>query len=255
MSANPDLGVSDIIKNIDNKKKPKKKKLERADSIAGSGDDFYVGDMPTVSKDSRVSKKKLDRMRYRDNKKSFLLYPEDPQKVYWDLYITCVLLISCLLTPFRIAFGEIEDPVEWVIINWVIDGCFLVDIIIIFNSAYYDSEFIIVEDRKMIAKEYLSGWFLVDLLAIIPFEIFITQNEGNYEDFARIVRIGKISKLIKMTRILRILKIVKERSKLLKYLNEILKIGLGFERLVFFVMIFFICAHIVSCLQVISASF
>jgi hypothetical protein len=58
-----------------------------------------------------------------------------------------------------------------------------------------------------------------------------------------------------MTRLLRILKIVKERSKLLKYLNDILKIGLGFERLLFFVMIFIILAHIVSCVWVISAQF
>jgi hypothetical protein len=64
-----------------------------------------------------------------------------------------------------------------------------------------------------------------------------------------------MSKLIKMTRLLRVLKIVKERSKLLKYLNEILKIGLGFERLVFFIIIFFIIAHFLTCIWVISVQF
>ena len=58
-----------------------------------------------------------------------------------------------------------------------------------------------------------------------------------------------------MTRLLRILKIVKERSKLLKYLNEILKIGLGFERLFFFIIIFFMLCHIVACVWVVSAQF
>lgn len=52
-------------------------------------------------------------MRYRNNKKKFLLYPEDQPKVYWDLFITSILLISCLITPFRIAFGEIDEPLEW----------------------------------------------------------------------------------------------------------------------------------------------
>jgi hypothetical protein len=84
------------------------------------------------------------------------------------------LLISCLLTPFRIAFGEIEDPLEWIIINYTIDACFLVDIFVIFNSAFYDSEFLVVEDRKVIAKDYLKGWFLIDLLAIIPFDLLMT---------------------------------------------------------------------------------
>lgn len=62
-------------------------------------------------------------------------------------------------------------------------------------------------------------------------------------------------KLIKMTRMLRMLKIVKERSKLLTYLNEILRIGLGFERLVFFSLIFFAFTHILSCIWVISLQF
>lgn len=51
-----------------------------------------------------------------------------------------------------------------------------------------------------------------------------------------------------MTRLVRMLKIVKERNKLVKYLNEILKIGVGFERLLFFILIFFCVCHIVACL-------
>ena len=78
---------------------------------------------------------------------------------------------------------------------------------------------------------------------------------GNINDLSRIARLGKISKLIKMTRLLRVLKIVKERSKLLKYLNEILQIGLGFERLLFFILIFMIGAHFVTCIWVISIQF
>jgi len=128
---------------------------------------------------------------------------------------------------------------------------------IIFNSAYYDTDFQIIEDRKMIAKEYAESWFIVDLLAILPFDLifFGGNSSDNYNDFARIVRLGRIAKLIKMTRLLRILKIVKERSKLLKYLNDILKIGLGFERLFFFIIIFIILAHILTCVWVISAQF
>ena len=45
----------------------------------------------------------------------------------------------------------------------------------------------------------------------------------------------------------RMLKIVKERNKLVKYLNEVLKIGVGFERLLFFILIFFVMCHIVAC--------
>ena len=87
-------------------------------------------------------------MRFRSDKRDCLLYPEDTGKTYWDIFITLVLLTSCTITPWRIAFGEAQDPLEWVIINFAIDFFFLIDIFVIFFSAYYDSEFLIIEDRK-----------------------------------------------------------------------------------------------------------
>lgn len=162
--------------------------------------------------------------------------------------------MSCIITPYRIAFGEIEDPLQWKIINSIIDSLFFIDIVLIFNTAIYDFEFRIVECRKQIARTYIFGWFLIDLMAIIPFELLI-HNQSSYNDFARFVRFGRMYKLIRMTKMLRILKIVKERSKFLTYLNEILKIGLGFERLIFFSLIFFVMAHIFACIWIISLQF
>jgi len=219
--------------------------------------DFYNTDLPEMgqSGEFKISRDKKERTRFRLFRKPWLLYPENQNKVNWELFITLILLISCFITPLRIAFGEVTDPVEWQLLNYFIDSMFLVDILVIFNSVLYDDNFELIEDRKLIAFLYLEGWFLIDILAIIPFELFVNPDKdsgANYQDLTRIVRLGKISKLIKMTRLLRILKLMKERSKLLKYLNEILKIGLGFERLVFFIILFFILAHIVACIWVIT---
>ena len=70
----------------------------------------------------------------------------------------------------------------------------------------------------------------------------------------RVARFGRLYKLVKLTRLLRILKMVKERSKLMKYFNDLLKLGMGFERLFFFILIFFVLCHITACLWIISAS-
>ena len=67
--------------------------------------------IPKVDGDQNVSKEKLERMRFRMNKKKNLLYPEDTFKVNWDLFITLILLISCITTPFRIAFGDLKEPI------------------------------------------------------------------------------------------------------------------------------------------------
>jgi hypothetical protein len=128
----------------------------------------------------------------------------------------------------------------------MIDICFFVDIFINFCSAYYDKDFNLVDDRKVIAKSYLYSWFFVDFISIIPFDQIFES--GSYNRLARIARIGKMYKLIKMTRLVRMLKIVKERNKLVKYLNEVLKIGIGFERLLFLMLIFLVLCHITACL-------
>ena len=67
----------------------------------------------------------------------------------------------------------------------------------------------------------------------------------------KVARFGRLYKLIKLTRLLRILKIMKDKSSLIKYLNDILKIGLGFERLFFFILMFLILCHLVSCFFII----
>ena len=70
----------------------------------------------------------------------------------------------------------------------------------------------------------------------------------------KIARIGRMYKLLKLTRLLKMLKIVKDRTKILKYVNDIVKIGVGFERLFFFLVLFLMISHIVSCLWVLTAS-
>lgn len=73
---------------------------------------------------------------------------------------------------------------------------------------------------------------------MIPFDLIFRY--GGFNRLARIARLGKLYKLIRMARIARILKILKEKNKLIKYFGEIIKIGVGFERLLFMMVLFFI---------------
>ena len=51
-----------------------------------------------------------------------------------------VLIFACLVTPCRIAFVE-DETQPWIIVNQIADLMFLTDMIIIFNTAYYDEDF------------------------------------------------------------------------------------------------------------------
>ena len=170
----------------------------------------------------------------------------------WDLWMTLVLLITCLVTPLNIAFSTDEDSITVVVLDMIVDILFGIDIIIIFNTAYYDQDVELIDNRKDIAKYYVTGWFTVDVLAIIPFDRIM--NAADFNQLARVARVGRLYKLVKLTKLFRILKVMKEKTKLLKYINEFLKIGLGMERLFFFGIIFFLLCHIATCLWLIIAA-
>ena len=115
-----------------------------------------------------------------------------------------------------------------------------------FNTAYYDANFMIVEDRGAISCAYLRSWFAIDLLAIIPFDLILKAGY-DYNEMVRITRVGRLYKIIKLLKILRALKIVRERNNILSHLNELLSMSAGLQRLLVFCIAFFLISHI-SCL-------
>ena len=83
------------------------------------------------------------------NRKQFLFYPTDTLKVMvWDLLISVILLLTCYITPFNLAFSEEVDTVSWyMILNYSIDALFLIDIWINFNTAYQNELYETIDDR------------------------------------------------------------------------------------------------------------
>lgn len=69
-----------------------------------------------------------------------MIYPEDTWKDQWDLAVSLVLIFTCASTPYRLAFVE-KDSVGWQVANNSIDFIFFIDMILIFNTAYYDEDF------------------------------------------------------------------------------------------------------------------
>ena len=97
------------------------------------------------------------------------------------------------------------------------------DLIFSFCTCQVDENFKIIDDRKIIAKEYFKGWFLVDFIAIIQFDTIIknvsesASNKAIGNGIIRVTKIGRMYKLVKLTRLLRVLKVVKNKNTVLKY--------------------------------------
>ena len=76
-----------------------------------------------------------------------MIYPEDEWKANWDLFITVILIYTCVITPHNIAFRD-ESTMGQRISMYIIDGLFLVDILIVFNSVVLDEDFKTIDNRK-----------------------------------------------------------------------------------------------------------
>jgi hypothetical protein len=92
--------------------------------------------------------------------------------------------------------------------NWfevITDFAFGIDIIFNFITAYRDPQTkLLVSNPRRIGCNYLKGFFVVDLLATIPFGYILTETR-----LAQAGKIGKLGKLPKMIRIIRAVRLLK----------------------------------------------
>jgi hypothetical protein len=55
--------------------------------------------------------------------------------------------------------------ISWLVADSVINALFAFDIFVNLNSAYMDEDRnIFIANRKVIAKHYIEGWFLIDFI-------------------------------------------------------------------------------------------
>lgn len=117
--------------------------------------------------------------------------------------------------PYSLVFDEGDKFDIKELIEYIINFLFVVDLVLMFFSAYYDDNGVIVYSYKTIAMSYLKGFLLIDLVTCFPFNLVITSSgssAGAGGSFDRISGLLKIPKLMRMVRIGKVLKF-KERLK------------------------------------------
>jgi voltage-gated potassium channel len=121
-------------------------------------------------------------------------------KILWDFFIGILATIVAIEFPLRLVLGyETTDLHNY--INGIITVCFGVDIYFHFNTtALVKGKWI--TNKKLIANQYYKNWFIVDLLAFIPFDLVIYIVSGNPVSFAflRSIRMLKVLKMFSYRR-------------------------------------------------------
>ncbi|MBK9502033.1 MAG: cyclic nucleotide-binding domain-containing protein [Leptospiraceae bacterium] len=120
---------------------------------------------------------------------------ENSFKRYWDLFIFILATYCSIDIPFWILFPYPQTGFFF-FFEIFISIAFFVDLIFNFRTSYFKNE-ILITDPLSIAKNYLFSWFLLDLLSVIPLELFIEY--GIIPKSLMFICIFRFLRIIKLT--------------------------------------------------------
>ncbi|XP_033216833.1 potassium voltage-gated channel subfamily H member 2 isoform X2 [Belonocnema kinseyi] len=135
-----------------------------------------------------------------------------PFKAVWDWVILILVMYTAIFTPYVAAFLLAEpdynrvkskkygeDPI--VIIDLIVDVTFIVDILINFRTTFVNSNDEVVSHPGKIAVHYLKGWFIIDLVAAIPFDLLLFGSDT--DETTTLIGLLKTARLLRLVRVAR----------------------------------------------------
>ena len=110
-------------------------------------------------------------------KKWYFFYPDETIFMIWETILTAVLLNSVFITPYTLAFPNTQDDDKsfGYFLNFI-DIMFYIDLFATFFKAYQREDFAMEHDLKNVAVNYIKGWFFLDLISVLPFDVAIVKS-------------------------------------------------------------------------------
>ncbi|CAO1308266.1 unnamed protein product [Diamesa hyperborea] len=135
-----------------------------------------------------------------------------PFKAVWDWIILLLVMYTAIFTPYVAAFllnepdfntrknrKYADDPI--VIVDLIVDVTFVIDILINFRTTFVNGQDEVVSHPGRIAVHYLSGWFLIDLVAAIPFDLLLVGSDT--DETTTLIGLLKTARLLRLVRVAR----------------------------------------------------
>mmetsp|Transcript_126002 Transcript_126002/g.288412 ORF Transcript_126002/g.288412 Transcript_126002/m.288412 type:complete len:649 (+) Transcript_126002:3-1949(+) len=171
----------------------------------------------------------------------------DPQGTfcrYWDVLIFLGLIFCALVTPYEVVFTETEFGFMF-IVNRLVDVIFISDLGLNFVRPAVvkeaDGTQKTLNTYGQVARAYLRGWFSIDLVSIIPFDLL-----GFFVQSGEISRL-KVVRLVRLLRLLKLLRILRASRMLENFQNRV-AISYSKLALVKFLILLVVTAHFMACM-------
>ncbi|OQR81338.1 Voltage-gated Ion Channel (VIC) Superfamily [Thraustotheca clavata] len=217
----------------------------------------------------RVQQKQLDTDRHKDileqytirstnknteeNKQKLpflLLNPAATWFKCWQLMTLGIICYQSFQTPYALAFSDSNNDPMTDYFGITTNTIFGIDMLLSFNTAIpdpLDPERYVI-DRKVIVKQYVLGWFVLDLLACFPIDIVLYASITSTAHLSilgllKSLRLPRLLRLARLVRVLKILQIPIEWKRWLMYSRYSHLI-----RLFTMIAAFIFVVHIMACI-------
>jgi len=196
----------------------------------------------------------------------FVMTESNVVRMLYEFVLLIMLLYVGTIFPYRLAFvhyrlnedatcHEVEEPFSWQVVEYCVQYFFYADLVINFGITYRQGTREIT-DPFMIAKNYLTGYFLMNVLACLPGKVFMplvdlcgvdpggcgASEHGN--DACRLVRLQRVTRLARLARFLRFSKtLAKIQDLLSESVQKIIKRASYINMLV----LLFWFVHVLAC--------
>ena len=124
----------------------------------------------------------------------FLINPDGKFYQIWNIINTIIIIYISIILPYKFSFVE-DPPLYSVIIEYIFDFVFFLDIIVTFFVPYYDKSKYIVSHKRIAFYYIFSIWFWIDTTSIIPVDL-IFEYQGDYSVLLKILKLPRFYKMV-----------------------------------------------------------
>jgi potassium voltage-gated channel Eag-related subfamily H protein 5 len=106
------------------------------------------------------------------------------------MFLAFLTVVNIFYIPMKLAFGikDGQNDLSAYLLDEIPSWAFVLDIIINFNTAFYDQG-MINSSRKTIILHYIRGDFILDFIVISVF--FVSKYQIPYIDFVLLLRVTR----------------------------------------------------------------
>ncbi|XP_068092212.1 potassium voltage-gated channel subfamily H member 8 isoform X2 [Hyperolius riggenbachi] len=155
-----------------------------------------------LNKNVFVDKAAIPEYKVSDAKKTkFVILHFSTFKAAWDWLILLATFYVAVTVPYNVSFVDNDDlssTRSTTVSDISVEILFIIDIILNFRTTYVSKSGQVVFKAKSICIHYVTTWFVIDLIAALPFDLLYAFN-------VTVVSLVHLLKTIRLLRLLRLL--------------------------------------------------